>query len=414
VNDLAIIFQAEFLRKIRSRPFLIGTLLGAVAIVALSFLPNILANAIANSSKNIVLAGEPTLVAQAKTLLAKDFKIVATIPPLANPPKLADLDRYEKASAIAELTRDASGLNVTAYAKDASAFSSSFGEDLVALNIALATNLSQKRIDPLLNVPVHVQSLDTKFTDRRAADAARSVAYVLVLLLYMSILINSQTVMASVAEEKTSRIAELLVATTSPAYLLGGKIFAAGLAGLIQLIVWLGAGFFAGSRLADSMAERGGSHAATVGSGSMSLGSFDISTGVIAAFVLFFIIGFVQYATLYAAAASLINRTEDLGSVAAPLVIPVITGFLLAQYTLFSPNSTLVQILSQVPLLAPFVMFTRLAATTVPVWQIVLSILINAGATILIIWGAGKVYRVGLLLYGRPPNIRQVIAALRA
>ncbi|GAC1425347.1 MAG: ABC transporter permease [Candidatus Velthaea sp.] len=409
MNDFAIIFQAEFLRKIRSRPFILGSLIGAISIIAISYLPGMLTSAMSTSSKTIVLAGEPALVAQAKMLLGKDFKIIGTVPPLTKPPTIADLDKFEKASAIAELQRNARGLHVVAYSRDPSNFRTSFGRDLVPLNIALATHLPQSQIGPLLKVPVKVQSLDAKFADQSAADSAKAVGYGLVLLLYMSILINSQTVMSSVAEEKTSRIAELLVATTSPAYLLAGKIFAAGVAGLIQLTVWIGAAYLAGSRFASSMTAGESPDPANAG-----FGSFDISTGVIVAFVLFFIIGFMQYATLYAAAASLINRTEDLGSVAAPLVIPVVGGFLLAQYALVAPNSTNVQIISQIPLLAPFVMFTRLTAATVPVWQIVLSVLINAAATVLIIWAAGKVYRVGLLMYGRPPNIRQVIAALRS
>lgn len=410
IDLIGIIFQAEFLRKIRSRPFLFGTVIGAAAIVGISYLPGMLSGAVSTTSKTIVLAGDSVLVAQAKTLLTRDFTIVATEPSLAHTPTLADLDAFKNATAIVELQRNAHGLHVVAYSRDPSNFRSKFGRDLVPLNVALATNLPQNRIDPLLTVPVEVKSLDVKFADQQAADSAKAVAYVLVLLLYMSILINSQTVMASVAEEKTSRIAELLVATTSPAYLLAGKIIAAGCAGLIQLAVWIGAGFLAGSRFTSAMTSR----ASGPDSPAAGLGNFDVSTGVIVAFVLFFIIGFLQYATLYAAAASLINRTEDLGSVAAPLVIPVVGGFLLAQYALVAPNSTNVQILSQIPLLAPFVMFTRLTAATVPAWQIVLSIVVNAAATVLIIWAAGKVYRVGLLLYGRPPNIRQVIAALRS
>ncbi|GAC1404302.1 MAG: ABC transporter permease [Candidatus Velthaea sp.] len=410
MNDLAIIFQAEFLRKIRSRPFMLGTLIGAIAIFGFSYLPGLLSGAFQNSSKTIVLAGDPAIVAQAKTLLAKDFDISATVPAPATPPTPADLDKYNKSGAMAVLTRDAKGLHVTAYARDPSNFRSKFGDDLVPLNIALATNLPQNQIDPLLHVAVSVKSLDAKFADQNAANAAKGVAYVLVLLLYMSIMINSQTLMSSVADEKTSRIAELLVATTSPAELLAGKILAAGVAGLIQLAVWIGAGSLAGQRLASSMSDRGGETAAD----GFGFGVLDVSSGVILAFVLFFIIGFMQYATLYAAAASLINRTEDLGSVAAPLVIPVVGGFLLAQYALVAPNSPNVQIISQIPLLAPFVMFTRLAVATVPVWQIVLSLVINAIATIAIIWAAGKIYRVGLLMYGRPPKLSQVWATLRA
>ncbi len=131
-------------------------------------------------------------------------------------------------------------------------------------------------------------------------------------------------------------------------------------------------------------------------------------------FVAFFIVGFLQYGVLYAAAASLINRTEDLGSVTGPLVVPVVIGFLLAQLTLQFPAAPQLIVASQIPLLAPFVMFTRIAVSTVPAWQIVLSLVINIAAAALFAFAAGKIYRVGLLLYGRPPSLKQVLATLRA
>ena len=85
-------------------------------------------------------------------------------------------------------------------------------------------------------------------------------------------------------------------------------------------------------------------------------------------------------------------------------MIPVVIGFVLAQYGLQAPNSSAVAICSQIPLLAPFVMFTRIAVTDVPVWQIVLSLAVNVGSAVALAWLSGKVYRVGLLLYGRPPT----------
>lgn len=410
LNDIAIIFGAEFMRKIRSRPFIIGTLVGALAIVALSALPSIVTTAFNNATKRIVLAGDPAIVAPAARLLAHDYDIVARLPPPTSPPTLADLNSNGKASAYIVVRRARKGLVVVAYARDPANFDQALVRDLVPLNLGLATNLPPSRVTPYLNVDLQIESLDAKFADPASADAARGIAYILVLLLYMSILLNSQSVMASVAEEKTSRIAELLVATTSPARLLTGKILSAGVIGLLQLGAWIIVGLGTGAGIVASF----GPHSARDVPGALGTGAVDISAGVIIAFIYFFIIGFMQYATLYAAAASLINRTEDLGSVAAPLVIPVIGGFFLAQYALAFPHSKNVAILSQIPLVSPFVMFTRMTVTTVPTAQLVLSVVINLVATFAIVWGAGKVYRVGLLLYGRPPSIKQIFTALRA
>jgi ABC-2 type transport system permease protein len=231
------------------------------------------------------------------------------------------------------------------------------------------------------------------------------------MLLYLSILLNAQSIMTSVAEEKTSRIAELLVATLDPAQLLTAKILAAAATGFIQLGIWVFAGLLSGRAVTTIFAH--GDAAAASASAPM-FGTLSVSSGEIVAFLAFFAVGFAQYGVMYAAAASLINRTEDLGSVAGPLVVPVVLGIILAQIGLQFPASPNVVICSFVPLISPFVMFTRIAVSNVPVWQVALSLAINVATAVLLAWAAGKVYRVGLLLYGRAPSLKQIVATLRA
>jgi ABC-2 type transport system permease protein len=410
VNTLGVVFTAEFVRRIKSRAFLAGTLIGAASIVLIAVLPSLLGGALSRSNKAIVLAGDPALVATAKELLKRDFEITATVPKLDGAPTPAFLDAHGKASAVAVLSQRGDGLHVVAYARDPSSFRESFGRDLAPLQVALATGVPVGRVAPHLTVPVDVRDVSGRFADAQAADAAKGVAYLFVMLLYLSILLNAQSIMTSVAEEKTSRIAELLVATLDPARLLAAKILAAAATGFIQLGVWIAAGIFAG-RAVTGMLAHGDTAAAA---GSSGFGSFSVSPGELLAFLAFFAVGFAQYGVLYAAAASLINRTEDLGSVAGPLVVPVVVGIILAQLGLQFPNSPNVVVCSLVPLISPFVMFTRLAVADVPAWQVVLSLALNVAAAVLLAWVSGKVYRVGLLLYGRPPSLRQVLATLRA
>jgi ABC-2 type transport system permease protein len=413
VSDFGIIFEAEFVRRIKSRAWLLGTVLGAAMIVLLSAAPAFFNRVVSSSTHGIVLAGSPALVAAAKKLIAKDFDVDATEPAPAKPPALADLNAHPKAAAIVVLTGTAKGLAARVYAKDAGGFRTTrLRDDLIPLNIAIAVHTNTASITPLMDFSLDVKSLDAKFHDEASANSARGFAYVLVLLLYLAIILNCQGVMTSVAEEKTSRIAELLVATTSSAQLMAGKIVAAGTTGTIQLLVWLAVGWATAAGIVNAIGgPSGGVHSSdTTPPG---LGAIDLPTGVIVAFVIFFILGFLQYATLYAAAASLISRTEDLGSVAGPLTLPVLGGFLLANWALGVPNATAVLIASQIPLLTPFVMFTRMAVVTVPIWQVALAIAINAVATVAIVWFAGKIYRVGLLMYGRPPKFAQILSVLR-
>ncbi len=410
MNTIGVIFSAEFTRRIKSKAFLAGTLIGAASILLIAILPSIVGGAMSSSSKKIVLVGDPALTTTAKTLLQRDFEITATLTKLDAAPTPAFLDAHGKASAVAILSRPVGdGLRVVAYARDPSAFRESFGKDLAPLQVALATGVPVERVAAHLNVSVDVHDVSGRFADASSADAAKGVAYLFIMMLYLSILLNAQSIMTSVAEEKTSRIAELLVSTLDPSRLLAAKILAAAATGFIQLAVWVAAGAGSG-RIAAAMFPQ---HAGGTSSTTM-LGAFDVSTGEILAFLAFFIVGFAQYGVLYAAAASLINRTEDLGSVAGPLVVPVVLGIILAQVALQFPNSTNMVICSLIPLISPFVMFTRVAVSDVPAWQLALSLAINVGSAVLLAWLSGKIYRVGMLLYGRAPSLKQVVATLRS
>lgn len=411
MSTLGVIFNAEFVRRIRSRAYLAGTLVGAISIVAITVMPAVLTNVMSGSSRKIVLAGPPALTSAARQALAQDYDVTAVVPAISGTPNVAFLDAHGKASAVAVLAQRPGGLRVTAYARDPSTVRDSLGRDLGTLQLALALGVPTARIESGAKVPVDVHDVSGRFADASAADAAKGVAYLFVILLYLAILLNAQAIMTSVAEEKTSRIAELLVAMLDPAQLLAAKILAAAATSFIQLALWIVAGIAAGRAVTTLFA-----HAATerASGSSAAFGSLDVSAWEILALLAFFAVGFAQYGVLYAAAASLINRTEDLGSVAGPLVIPVVFAFVLAVIGLGVPNSPAVVAASMIPLLSPFVMFTRIATSNVPAWQFVLSLALDVGAAVLLAWAAGKVYRVGLLLYGRPPSLRQIVATLRA
>jgi len=415
MNDIAVIFQTEFMRRIRSRPYIIGTLFGAFGLAVIAILPGILAASLGANTKTIVLSAPPALLAPAATLLRKHYDVVALeVAPPAHP-TLAYLDAHGKASALVEIGRTPRGLHVTLFARDAGAVRDALGEDLVPLNVALATKLAQRRIDQLLVVPVETKSLDAKFASGAGAETAKGIALAMVTILYLAIILNAQNILASVAEEKTSRIAELLVATVRPSTLLAGKILATAASGIVQIAVWIGAAYVAAPLIAAQNTDPS-SLATGASTGNDALFSVlnSIGPSVIAAFAAFFIIGFLQFALMYASAGALISRTEDMGSVVAPLVIPVVAGFLVAQIAVVAPNATNVIVLSMIPLVSPFVMFARIAVATIPLWQVVLSVALNLAAIVVIAVFAGKLYRVGLLTYGRPPKLTQVWAVLRS
>ncbi|MGD0968801.1 MAG: ABC transporter permease [Candidatus Aquilonibacter sp.] len=403
IEDFITVYQAEIMRRIRSRPYIIGLLFGVLAITLLSRLPALMESAFSGAS-SIVLAGDPALVSRAKPLLT-DYKIVGTLPDA--PVDDATLKQYHAGSAV-ELRAQPDGLHVTVYSRNPGGIHrEALSEDLLPLQLQLVTHRNAGAVAKITAIPITVKVIASKFASAGQASAARGVAYTLLFLLYLLIILNSQLVMSSVAEEKTSRIAELLIASVNPSALLTGKILASATLGFLQLAVWIAAAAYSGG---------GGSSASSSGDSLLSLSNaLDVLTpGLVVAFLVFFIIGFLQLSTLFAAAASLINRTEDLGSIALPLVMPIVFAFIIAIAALSSPDAPLAVVCSYLPLIAPFVMFARIAVSNVPLWQVALSIGINLVALYVIAVLAGKIYRVGMLLYGRAPNLRQVWSVIRS
>ncbi|MBC5815026.1 MAG: ABC transporter permease [Candidatus Eremiobacteraeota bacterium] len=409
MNAFITVLSAEIMRRIRSRPFLLGVALGIFAIALMIKAPALLGGALTHASDAIVLGGPPALTSRGAELLKKDFEIEATTTK-TDAPTMQYLDSHNKAGALVVLGAANRRLTVTVYARNLSFVNrKTLKTDLMPLNLAMSTSASVAAIDSSMNIPIVVQGVDTKFTSEQASDAAQAIAYTLLFFLYISILINSQLVMTSVAEEKTSRIAELLIASVNPTSLLAGKIAAAAVLAVIQMASWLVVGYFlSGGTSAPA-------HGSDVQSASAGFGAItaNISQLDIFAFIAYFVLGFLQLSTLFAAFASMINRTEDLGSVQMPLVMPVVAALFIAIYALGFPNSPLVVATSFIPIISPFTMFARIAVSVVPLWQIAVSLLINIAAVYFIAIAAGKIYRVGMMLYGRPPKLSQMWATLR-
>ncbi len=411
LDELGTVVVTELLRRLRSRLFWFASLGGILAIAFLIEAPTFFGSIARASSSDIVIAGSASLRARAKPLLEKnrDFRVVASVATLPRTVTAAYLDAHGKAGAAVALSERGRKLHVDVYPRDLSAFAGVEFGNLAPLAIAVATGASSSRMAEAATLVRADHPLESKFADSRTAALAHGIAFGLIFVLYLAIILASQSVMSAVAEEKTSRIAEILVATIAPWNLLAGKTVAAAIIGLVQIGVWVATAALLLPSAAASLSSDAGS--------AQSGGAYSIfaavSPGEIVAFFAFFVLGYLQYATVYAAAGSLISRTEDLGSVATPLVLPVVGAFVIAQYALLSPNAPLVVACSFVPFISPFVIFTRIAIADVPWWQTALAAAVDAAAVIACFWAAGKVYRVGMLLYGRVPSIKQVLAALR-
>ena len=227
--------------------------------------------------------------------------------------------------------------------------------------------------------------------------------YIMIFALYMVILLYGQMVAMSVATEKSSRAMELLITSAKPINMMFGKVLAACTAGLVQLVAILGSAlvfynvnksYWGDNEIIDSI--------------------FNIPPELFAYMLVFFLLGFLIYAFLYGAISSTVSKLEDINTAVQPVTFLFIIGFMVVMFSMGSGNvdNVLMQICSYVPFTSPMAMFTRVAMSTVPWYEIAISIGILVASTFGIGILSAKIYRVGVLMYGTSPKIGNIIKAV--
>jgi ABC-2 type transport system permease protein len=219
----------------------------------------------------------------------------------------------------------------------------------------------------------------------------------------MAMLVYGQMVMRSVIEEKSSRVIEAVISSVKPFHLMAGKIFGIGGLGLVQYSLWA---------LVVGLLSRYGVKMMGLSSSKLANASFampSLAPETLVFFIVFFVLGYLLFATMYAALGAMVNSDQEAQQLVFPLVMLVIIPFLCTFYIIGNPNSQLSVILSLIPFFAPITMFARIAAQTPPAWQIALCLVLLVATTVGMIWIVGRIYRVGVLMYGKRPNLPEVI-----
>jgi ABC-2 type transport system permease protein len=225
------------------------------------------------------------------------------------------------------------------------------------------------------------------------------------LILYMTILIHGQNVLRSVLEEKTTRVAEVVVASIRPEVLLAGKIIGVGGVAVTQIVTWM---------LASVLLVRARAPiTAALGLPSIPFSLPSVTPGVLALLVVFFLLGFLLFAALYAIVGAMVTSEQEAQQAAQPLMLIVLSPLLLLQPILLNPQTQLAEIASMVPFAAPILMPLRLSLVPVPTSEIVISLVLSALACVAVMWLASRVYRVGILMYGKRATLREVARWVR-
>lgn len=235
----------------------------------------------------------------------------------------------------------------------------------------------------------------------------RIVGIVFVVLEFLTLVFYGMWVASGVVAEKAGRVMELLISAATAPQLVSGKIIGIGLAGLTQVAFVLVPALVV-------LAASGGISDALLGPGAGAGASLAaLSPGLVLGFLAFFVLGFALYAALYAGAGSLLSRAEDLQTVALPLSVPAILGYLPAVLALSGGQGTFITIASYVPFWSPFVMLARMSVGTAGPGEVLLSLAILAVTVPVMLLLAIRVYRAGVLVYGQPPSLRTYARAVR-
>ena len=242
---------------------------------------------------------------------------------------------------------------------------------------------------------------------RNQGDSGESnfaIAIVAGMVLYMTLIVYGMSTMRSVMEEKSTRMIEILVSSVKPFHLLAGKIVSVGAVALTQYIVWgvtIGVLFASASSVTAFL--RPGTPVPRV----------HLPPALLIYLVIFFLAGYFLYAALYAAAGAIVSTDEEAHQVQMPLTLLIVCSFLLFNVVLNDPNSTLSVVLSITPFLSPILMTLRIAMQTPPFWQIALALVLSVLTTIGVIRLSAKIYRVGILMYGKRPSLKELRRWLR-
>lgn len=258
-----------------------------------------------------------------------------------------------------------------------------------------------------LQTPLTLDIEQVSNTENAKTESEMMMAYVfvyaLLFLLYTGVLGYGNMVAMDISGEKSSRVMEIMISTVSPLKQMFGKIIGICLVGLLQMLTFI---IVAGANLSIPQNKRIIQD--------LGFNVSDISPSLLIYFIIFFIGGYFLYATLFAAVGSLVSKTEEVGQAIMPITFLIIAGFMTAMFGLTNPNATFIVIMSYIPFFTPMIMFLRIGMATPAFWEIAASIIVLFLSILGMGWLAARVYRTGVLLYGKRLSIKELRHAMKS
>lgn len=413
MHNLWLVARREYLEQIRGRAFRVSTILVPVVFVALIGVVYFASRGSGVGKHVIVAATDPALASDIRAQLLQDKSAQTTVDVVAPATPAQRIELLRKVE-----TKDVDGLlwvDIEPSGKvDASYTSESSGDIVItsrltsALNHSLAMErmtargMSAAQVDSLLK-QVDIETLQVDKAGREVKSSGMGSymkGYIMALLLSMTTMIYGMNVARSIIQEKTSRIFEVMLATARPSDMLAGKLIGVGAVGLTQIAIWLVAAvIIAGSALAAPLL-----------SGDFAI-HFTWAEGIL--FPVYFILGYLLYASLFAGLAASCETEQELQMYTPLAALPIWLSFSLIFLIINDPNSVWSVAASIFPATAPIIMMLRMGSQIPPVWQFAVSIGVMVLSIWVVLWISSRLYRVGILMYGKRATIPELLRWLR-
>ncbi len=443
---LSAIVKREYLERVRTKWFIIGTLIGPVFFAAITIVPAMMAvRGRANTDvANIVIidatgAGLGERIAAAlrdstpgapagASTLAEVRRVAPSRVAFAESLATAEVVRRERRGYLVVDSATLAGQRARYAGRNASSIADNgrlrdaVRRQLTILRLEREGGLTPERAAELTGS--RLQMPTERITDQgRGGSGSGSLIFGLILafMLYILLILYGQNVLRGVMEEKTSRVAEVVVSSVRPEILMAGKILGVGGVALVQVAVWIASSIGLGGYLVPIIMGRTpgmmspqnaqAAQAADSAMAGMAMPHLTFAAG--AAYVLFFILGYLLYSALFAAVGATVNSEQEAQSAAFPVMLPLIASAVLIQVVMTNPDTTLAKAMSWFPLTAPILMPLRMGLTSVSALEAGLTVLGVALTAVGAIWVAARIYRIGLLMYGKRPTIPEILRWIR-
>jgi ABC-2 type transport system permease protein len=414
MREVLLIARREYLERVRSRAFLMMTILFPL-MIGLLIGGSVFASKLGSGVKNIAIASNKTVLARAVAAEMHAESAQAKPPEVVAP--ASDADRAALNKRVEDKTLDGYlwlEQRPGAAAPEVSFISRSAGDlfSLGGMEGAVDRGLEREQLMQhgassaeitAMQRHAEIQTMQIREGRLVPSNSVKSFfgAYAMMFLIYFTVVFYGMNVARSVVEEKTSRIFEVLLSTVQPQSLMAGKLLGVGAAGLTQMTIWV--------LLVSAIV----STSAGASLGPEGLAAFGIHPQQIFFLVAYFLLGFFFYSAIAAAVGASVSSEQEIQQFSMVIVAPLTVGMVLITYITSNPAALPVVLLSLFPPCAPIVMFLRMSSQMPPAWQIALSMVLMLLFIWAAIWIASRIYRVGILMYGKRATLPEILRWMR-